>query len=101
MISTNEVEAVARLVCASVREIGIVHPRADSAVVTVSVGAATMLAGNGRRPADLLARADDALYDAKAKGRDRVSVKVNGNLGSHEHEKQSRNNQYHRQPSKT
>jgi diguanylate cyclase (GGDEF)-like protein len=39
--------------------------------VTVSVGAATLV-GSGRSPAELLARADQKLYEAKRAGRNRV-----------------------------
>jgi diguanylate cyclase (GGDEF)-like protein/PAS domain S-box-containing protein len=41
--------------------------------LTVSVGVATY-PENGSTPAELLARADEALYDAKERGRDRVST---------------------------
>ncbi|MCL7751611.1 diguanylate cyclase [Guyparkeria hydrothermalis] len=57
----------------AVRELAI--PNADSSVgvVTVSVGVATRLPDDaGQTPADLVRRADEALYLAKREGRDQV-----------------------------
>jgi diguanylate cyclase (GGDEF)-like protein len=47
-----------------------------SNVVTISVGVATMIPDRERDPVALLKSADDALYAAKAAGRNRVSVYV-------------------------
>lgn len=52
-------------------------PHADSPVgpcVTVSIGVASMVPGEGVVPADLLKRADDMLYQAKRAGRNRVEA---------------------------
>jgi diguanylate cyclase (GGDEF)-like protein len=40
--------------------------------VTISVGAATVRATGGTNPADLVSLADEALYRAKASGRNQV-----------------------------
>jgi PleD family two-component response regulator len=51
-----------------------VHTAAGPLPVTVSVGMA-FVAPDDRDPGTLLARADAALYDAKAQGRDRVAAR--------------------------
>jgi diguanylate cyclase (GGDEF)-like protein len=54
----------------AVRETGLPHP-ASGGVVTVSIGLA-LSTGLGETPGSLLSRADSALYQAKADGRDCV-----------------------------
>jgi diguanylate cyclase (GGDEF)-like protein len=68
---------LAELLRASVEAMRIEHrasPASD--VVTISVGAGTMIPDRDRDPAALLKSADEALYAAKAAGRNRVSVGV-------------------------
>ncbi len=43
-------------------------------IVTISIGLATLAANRPRQPEELLARADQALYEAKTAGRNRVMV---------------------------
>lgn len=64
--------SVARLLCAQVRNMDIEHDGSEKGRVTVSIGTATMNAAgiNGKR--ELLRTADEALYAAKAAGRDCV-----------------------------
>src|SRR5205823_14517474 len=45
--------------------------------VTVSVGLATMIPQEGMAPAELIRRADFALYQAKEEGRNRLAVSMN------------------------
>jgi diguanylate cyclase (GGDEF)-like protein/PAS domain S-box-containing protein len=53
---------------------GIVHTGGDKGVVTVSVGIATFTADDADTAgAELVRRADEALYNAKGAGRDRVT----------------------------
>ncbi len=58
----------------SLRELALPHEGSEKGVVTVSVGIASYGANViDRRDTELLRRADQALYDAKAAGRDRVT----------------------------
>ncbi|HKP18602.1 MAG TPA: diguanylate cyclase [Gaiellaceae bacterium] len=56
----------------AVRGLGIPHPDNEPGVVTISIGAAQCPRGDRTDPADAIVRADQALYAAKAQGRDRV-----------------------------
>lgn len=69
-------QRVAEGLCESIRALKLPHSRAQSGVVTISVGAASVLPGSGAAlgPQDLIAEADQALYAAKSGGRDRVAV---------------------------
>lgn len=62
-----------RLRC-GLRELALPHEGSEKGIVTVSIGIASYAATVLHRHADqLLRRADEALYDAKAAGRDRVT----------------------------
>jgi diguanylate cyclase (GGDEF)-like protein len=66
----------------ALRGLGIPHEASPKRVVTASIGLC-VATGHGERDIDLLARADKALYDAKAAGRDRVTGwRLRGNLGT-------------------
>lgn len=65
---------IASLLRTSLRELQLQHVGSEKKVVTVSIGIASYSCPDAlRRSTELLARADEALYDAKAAGRDRVT----------------------------
>jgi diguanylate cyclase (GGDEF)-like protein len=64
--------SVARLLCAQVRAMEIEHDGSEKGRVTVSIGTATMNAAGVTGKRELLGSADEALYAAKAAGRDCV-----------------------------
>lgn len=65
---------IAERVRSSLFDLGLQHTRSEHGVVTVSAGISTYPARARRRSAEqLVARADLALYDAKAAGRNRVT----------------------------
>lgn len=55
-----------------VRDLKLAHAGSEKGIVTVSIGVGTFGPGAPIEIADLLRRADEALYGAKAAGRDRV-----------------------------
>jgi diguanylate cyclase (GGDEF)-like protein/PAS domain S-box-containing protein len=72
---TDAIDAagVAEHMRASVANRAIPHASAgDLAVVTISIGVASLVPYNGLRPADLVRMADEALYAAKRAGRNQV-----------------------------
>jgi diguanylate cyclase (GGDEF)-like protein len=69
-----EVAATARRLHAAVAALGLEHRFAASGRVSVSVGAAMVASAAVGPAAALIARADAALYAAKAAGRDRVEL---------------------------
>jgi diguanylate cyclase (GGDEF)-like protein len=57
---------------AAVEALGLEHGASSYGVVTVSIGVATCSGDRNATTADLLGRADEALYVAKHSGRNRV-----------------------------
>ncbi len=58
----------------SVRSLQIAHSGSSLGIVTVSIGCATIKPGQGDPPELLLQQADEALYQAKARGKNQVST---------------------------
>jgi diguanylate cyclase (GGDEF)-like protein/PAS domain S-box-containing protein len=56
----------------AVLALGLTHPDNEAGVATISIGAAQCPRGDRTDPADAIRRADQALYAAKAEGRNRV-----------------------------
>ncbi len=68
---------VAESIRSAVMDLQIKHRSSDAApVVTLSLGVACVRPETGQLPAVLLTTADQALYDAKAAGRNRVASKM-------------------------
>jgi diguanylate cyclase (GGDEF)-like protein/PAS domain S-box-containing protein len=61
-------------ILAAMRERQLPHSGSPRGIVTVSVGCATMVASFGQHLVNLVEAADDALYEAKKRGRDQVAA---------------------------
>ncbi|MCB8876483.1 GGDEF domain-containing protein [Acidisoma silvae] len=72
--SRDEIAALAESLRQSVRDLRLPHEGQGSGIVTISMGVAMAEPSAGFDPARLLAAADDALYEAKRGGRDRVII---------------------------
>lgn len=71
--SDRYVREIVERIREQVAELNILHPRSQvSHKVTISLGTATTVPGHICNHLDLLRKADEALYSAKAAGRDRV-----------------------------
>jgi diguanylate cyclase (GGDEF)-like protein/PAS domain S-box-containing protein len=68
--------AVAERIRCRVEQLHLPHPLARTHQVTVSIGAATAIAGPDNDASQLIAIADAALYRAKHLGRNRISLPV-------------------------
>lgn len=63
---------IAEQIRAEVEDLQISHHHADSGVVTISIGVATLVPSPGNVAEELLRQADIALYNAKRQGRNQV-----------------------------
>lgn len=77
--SRYSAETIAQRIQSEVAELDMVLPLGNSsAPVTLSIGIASMLPQRGTSQCDLLVAADDALYNAKRNGRNRISIASEG-----------------------
>jgi diguanylate cyclase (GGDEF)-like protein len=73
------VVGVGREILEQVRRLGVPHAASQTgAVVTVSVGAASLVPGRAEDGAALLRQSDEALYAAKGAGRNRLATQSGG-----------------------
>ncbi|MEO1208358.1 MAG: diguanylate cyclase [Cyanobacteria bacterium J06638_20] len=78
-----EAAQVAQRLCEAVRKLQIPHPASSvSEVVTICVGVSSMIPNPTLNPDVLIRQADEALYTAKQKGRDRHCVFRSPTLGT-------------------
>lgn len=71
--STEEAASVAERICEAVRSTPFSFGEGTSVKVTVSIGVGSLTRGQGEK-SELIRKADNALYAAKAKWKDRVEV---------------------------
>ena len=70
--NSDGAEEIAHQLCEEVKRRKLTHASSATGWVTVSVGCATMVPIQGQPAHQLVQRADEALYEAKGQGRDRV-----------------------------
>jgi len=76
-LNIDEANRLAESVCDAIESLSIEHPNSSvSPYVTVSVGAAAMIPVEPYNKQDLVAMADEALYQAKSQGRNQTAKVV-------------------------
>lgn len=72
-VSSKNAQKVAELIRTAIYQLQINHPTSKvSQYITISIGVATVIPTQVESPESLIIKADNALYQAKEKGRDRI-----------------------------
>ena len=74
--SARELPRMAEVITRAVVALGMPHADSEIGKLSISVGVAVLTPTAGESSADLLRSADEALYDAKHQGRNRVVVRL-------------------------
>jgi diguanylate cyclase (GGDEF)-like protein len=68
----NNALGIARKICEALQALGLPHEMSEFGIVTASIGVAARVPREGESPDVLIKAADDALYRAKAQGRNQA-----------------------------
>jgi diguanylate cyclase (GGDEF)-like protein len=72
--SDQDALALGEKICQTFQTAALPHAKAESGIVSVSIGVKSLVPSETTSPEELIGKADEALYEAKKRGRNRVWV---------------------------